>query len=298
MIDYLTLRDAAADPFRHMTFPAYRAVLDFDPVRPAPVLVGAMADGAAIGLALAAIASRGTDSELLSMYVEPNYRNRGVAAALVEKTCDELNARGVETVRATYMTGQPVTAAVERVFTKTGWSAPQTRMLVVRFTLESAAGAPWIGRFRKLPAGYDIVPWVGLTADERLRLRESQEHDHWIAEDLIPFDFEPGIEPVTSLALRYRGEVVGWCLNHIVGDVLRFTCSFMRRDLARLGRVLLLYCEAVARMPRIGLAAGMWTIPVRHASYVRFAQRRMQPYSVFFGETRGIVKSLAPQARR
>jgi GNAT superfamily N-acetyltransferase len=297
MIEYLTIRGSAVGAFRHMTFPAYRAALNLNAARPARVLVGAKANSAAIGLAFAAIASRGTGAELLSMYVDGDYRNRGVATALVEKICAELIARGVETIRATYMTGQPTTAAVERVFAKTGWSAPQTRMLVVRFTLDSVAGAPWITHFRMLPAGYDIVPWVELTADERTQLRTSQERDHWIAEDLVPFDFESGIEPITSLALRYRGEVVGWCLTHIIGDVLRFTCSYIRRDLARLGRVLPLYSEAITRMPRTGLVAGMWAIPVHHASFARFAQRRMQPYFVFFGETRGVRKSLVSQAQ-
>jgi GNAT superfamily N-acetyltransferase len=280
-----------------MTFPAYRALLNFSREQPLPVIVGARADGAPIGLALALIDTRRTYSELLSIYVDGNYRNRGVASVLVERTCAELTVRGFKSVHGCYMTGQPVTAALERVLAKTGWSAPLTRMLVVRCTLDSVAGAPWIENFRTLPTGYSLIPWVNLTAHERACLRSSNERDHWIADDLIPFDFEFNIEPVTSLALRYRGVIVGWCLNHIVGDVLRFTCSYMRTDLARLGRILLLYSEAVTRMTHIGITEGMWAIPACHSQYVRFAKRWMQPYSVFFGETRGIHKSLAPQTR-
>jgi len=297
VIEYLTPGDSAVDAFRHMTFPAYQAELNLDAERPSPVLVGAKINGAAIGLAFAAISSCGTRSQLLSMYVERDYRSRGVATALVKQTCMELIARGVETIRATYMTGQPATAAVERIFAKTGWSPPKARMLAVSFTLDSMVGAPWIDNFRILPTGYSIVPWIDLTSDERSQLRTSQERDHWIAEDLIPFDFESGIEPFTSLALRYRGEVVGWCLNHIVGDVLRFTCSYTRRDLARLGRGLLLFSETIKRMPRIGLVTGMWGIPVHHTAFARFALRRMRPYFVFFGETRGVRMSLVPKAQ-
>ena len=230
---------------------------------------------------------------MLSIYVDGNYRKQGVASVLLEKTCNELSARGVNSVRGSYMTCQPFTAAVERVLAKTGWSEPQTRMLVVRCTLDSVSGAPWINNFRELPTGYSIVPWVCLTADERASIRASNEHDHWIADDLIPFNYEYNVEPVTSLALRYRGAIVGWCLNHLIDDVLRFTCSYIHPDLARLGRVLLLYSEAVTRMARIGISKGMWAIPVCYLQNVRFAKRWMQPYAVFFGETRGVYKSLA-----
>ena len=78
--------------------------------------------------------------------------------------------------------------------------------------------------------------------------------------------------------------------------VLRFTCGFVHRDLQRMARILLLVNEAVERAPEIGMSQAMWTIPLAHESMVRFAQRWMQPYSTFFGETRGVGKRLAPEA--
>ena len=47
---------------------------------------------------------------------------------------------------------------------------------------------------------------------------------------------------MSSLGLRYRGEVVGWVINHRMDErTVRFTCSFMRRDLARRAAILALY---------------------------------------------------------
>ena len=290
MIQYSTLQGAEVDSFRWMTFPAYRQLLELK--QPRPSLVGARAGGLAIGLALAVADSRETEAELLSIYLHEEYRNQGVASALMERTFAELSARGVKTARGCYMTGQSATSAVERLLAKTGWSEPQTRKLVLRCTLDSVSGAPWIDKFRKLPAGYTIVPWVGVTAQERAWIVTSNDREHWIADDLNPFKFERDIEPVTSLALRHRGVIVGWCLNHVVDGVLRFSCSFMHPGLARLGRIFLLYSEAVTRMRLIGIAQGMWTIPTSHSAFALFAKRWMRPYSTFFGETRGVCKTI------
>jgi hypothetical protein len=37
----------------------------------------------------------------------------------------------------------------------------------------------------------------------------------------------------------------------------------------------------------------MWTTPLYHPRMAAFARRWMQPYSIYFGETRGVRKSLA-----
>ena len=164
-------------------------------------------------------------------------------------------------------------------------------MLVVRCSLDSIKSAPWLNRYA-LPKGYEVLPWAQVTSAEREALRVSNLEKPWIAPDLVPFDLEENYEPVTSLALRVNGAILGWCLNHVVDGILRFTCSFLRRDLQRLGRIVLLYSESVSRMPAAGLSVGMWTVPIRHAGMVNFANKHMQPYSIFFGETRGVTLHL------
>ena len=138
----------------------------------------------------------------------------------------------------------------------------------------------------------EVLPWSQVTAAERETLQTSNELNLWIAPDLIPFDHEENFEPATSVALRVKGAIVGWCINHVVDGILRFTYSFVRRDFQRLGRVVLLYGESVSRMPAAGLSVGMWAIPIRHAGMVNFARKHMQPYSIFFGDTRGVTLNL------
>ena len=292
MRTFIQLSDAeAAAQYRSMTFPAYRGLLDFNSAVVAPMAIGTLQNDAPAGLALLVASPSAGEAELLSIFVSPRLRRSGIALELMQRTLAYCKTHRIQNISASYMSGQDSTQTLENIFNKTGWTAPQTRMLVVRCSLDSIKSAPWLNRYA-LPKGYEVLPWAQVTTAEREALRVSNLEKPWIAPDLVPFDFEENYEPVTSVALRVNGAIVGWCLNHVVDGILRFTCSFLRRDLQRLGRIVLLYSDSVSRMPAAGLSVGMWTIPIGHAGMVNFARKHMQPYSIFFGETRGVTLHL------
>lgn len=276
--------------YRRLTFPAFRGWLD-TPCDPGLVAVGLRVDGASAGLALGWVGDDG-QATLASVFVLPEHRGQGGATALLAHWSRQAAQSGATAVQATWRSGQPTTAAVEALLARAGWSAPQPRMLVVVATLASIADAPWI-RPQALPADMRILPWQAVDAEARAALRASHAESPWIAPDLVPFDHEAGCEPNTSCALVWKGDVVGWVINHAVDGVLRFTCSFMHPRLQRLGRIVLLYQAAVARMPAAGFDTGMWTVPVWHPRMADFARRWMAPHATRFDETRGAGKSLA-----
>lgn len=292
---YRTL--GAGDPWGYQTytFPALRPLLDRAGAGHVVVVGADTVGGQPIGLALGAI-STGPDggrfAELLSLYVQPVARRRRIGAGLLAAFTDICRLQGLDEIRATYMTGQSSTPAVQALLARSGWSLPQPRMLVIQATLESIKAAPWMKDY-PLSEGMQIVRWMDLNEADRAGIRESQGSQHWIPDDLYPFDHEAHCEPVTSLALKLNGQVVGWVINHRMDNVLRYTCSFMHRRLQRMGRILLLYNESVARMPQAGLDTGMWTVPIWHAGMAAFARRWMAPYATRFEETRGSRLDLA-----
>ena len=291
-LDFEILKNgASARRFRNMTFPSYRHWLNFANDVPEPIAIGVVADGWPVALGMVAPGEVPNSGELLSLFVSADRRRQGIAAQLLAHTETACVQRGVDRVTARYMIEQNTVSALECALRKAGWGEPQTRMLVVRCSLDSIKDAPWMKEYR-LPHGYEIIPWVDVTAFERAHITETHRQTPWIAPDLVPFDFEAQSEPLTSVALRVNGQILGWCLNHVVDGILRYTCSFVRRDLQRLGRIVLLYNESVARMPRAGLSVGSWTVPLEHPSMASFARRHMQPYAIFFGETRGIEKRI------
>lgn len=298
---------APVDPrFAGMTFPAYRHFLDLEPVRRhpqvpntpvvMPVALGGRVGGEPAALALAEIREGQTaKAEVLSLFVVPEHRGRGLGTALLETMGAYLSRMGIVEVMGVYMTGQPGQQAVERILEKAGWSKPEIRQLTLRFTLEEARRTGWYGKY-PLEAGYTVFPWKYLTESEREALKASQRATGWIKPDLEPWKHDAeGFEPVSSLGIRLQGELVGWIINHALdARVVRFTCSFIRRDLGRRGKIVPVYSEAIRRLSEgTGFVECSLTAPVRHRGMSTFVLRRCAPFASFLGETRGTTKLLA-----
>ena len=276
-----------ASLFAPMTFPALRPLLFADPAR--RVALGATAAGEPVGLGLCERGPEGR-ARLHSIYVAEAFRGRGLATALLERLEVEAAAAGAWELSAVWMTGEPSTAAVERVLARRGWEPPALRMYVLKSDHPSIDRARWMTR--RLDPGFETFLWKDLTEAESLALHRRQETAP-VPAPLFPFDLNPYFEPHTSLGVRHRGEVVGWVVNHRFDErTLRFTCSYLREDLQGRGRLIAVYAESIDRMRPIGLSEAIWTVPAEFPRMVAFARRHLMPYATSIRETRGSRKLL------
>lgn len=300
-----------APAFAGMTFPAYRHLLRMEPAprhlddteqaTVQPVAVAATLDAEAVGLALGEVPVNDPTRhpELLSLFVRSDCRGRGLGRQLLGAFEDHLRDTGHAVVDAVYMTGRPTTEVIEHLFAARGWGKPVTRTITVRFTPEEAARTPWFQRVRLSPDEFEIFPWTDLTPDERDRARTSHDTTAWIAKGLEFWKHDYyGFDPISSLGLRYRGDLVGWVINHrISADCVRFTCSYMRQDLSRRGRILPLYTESITRINQAGIKECSLVTPLEYAEMAEFLRRRCASAVHFFAETRASAKLLRDLGR-
>jgi N-acetylglutamate synthase-like GNAT family acetyltransferase len=306
-----SLDPSAAERVRQWTFPAYRHLLtlqegvryprrgDWRRVRPY-AFTASDAEGHA-GLVLGCIplnvAANATDTqneaELLSLYVTPAMRDRGIGGRLVATLETAVRNAGFSRVTAVYMTGAPEIPFLERLFEHRGWSAPEVRMQVLKAPLEQALRAQWYSRY-ELRSGFELVPWEKVGPDDIARLRASHEARRWIAEDLVPWSYNmKDIEPASSIGVRLNGDLVGWVINHRMSpDTVRFTCAFIHPDLGRRARLIPAISESIRRAVDAGYRYLTLTVPADHPEMTRFAQRWCAPLASFHGETRGTFKDL------
>jgi GNAT superfamily N-acetyltransferase len=288
-----------------MTFPAYRHMLGLEPterILGAPgqrevrgLGVTAWRNGGLVGLGLAEVPG-GSDMdppEVLSLFVRQDHRNRGLATRLLEGLEQEIGGRGFDAVEAVYMTGKPSVPALERVLSRSGWAPPELRTLSVRFTPDEMARAPWFGG-ESLPEGFELLPWVELAPEALDEARGSHAQAPWIPAGLEPWRHGPGCDPVSSLALRLGGKVVGWVINHrLAPDTVGFTCSFVRRDVAPPAALFVLFTESIGRLREAGARLCALTVPAAHRDSLELVRRHCVPYAGFCAETRGSWKRLA-----
>ena len=300
------LEPSMADELEAMTFPRFRHLLLMFPAPRFPgdgdrrnvIATGMVARVGAqpVGLALAATPQDApAEAELLSLFVDPEWRGRGVATALLAALESQLVARGTVRIEGTYMTGKPAIQALERVLEKRGWEKPSIRTVSVKFTPEEARKTPWYRR-TLLPRGGEIFAWRDATPEELARLQQGHDASPWIAEGLEPWAHaQAGFDPASSVGLRYKGEIVGWVINHrIWKETIRFTCSFMRPDLARRAAILPLYVAAIERAAEAGYQYCTFITPVRYKEMVDFVVNHCARWIGYVGETRGVGKDLRP----
>ena len=266
--------------------------MESPPIEPLAVL--ASDGGRSLGLALAELPLSGDRApELLSLFVESEARGQGLGTRLMEQIAAEVHRAGYDRLETVYTTGRPSIPIIEHLLEKCGWERPVLRSVTVRFTPEEALRVPWLDKY-PLPAEYEIFPWHQITERERDDLRRTQEESPWIAQDLVPWEYETeNLDPVTSFGLRYRGVIVGWVLNHRIDDsTIRYTCSFIRKPLGRMGRILPLFSESLRRLGETGCRQCTFVTPLFHKGMAAFAKRWIGPYVSSLQETRGSTKLL------
>jgi GNAT superfamily N-acetyltransferase len=277
-----------AEEYEGFTYPRYRQFLAG---APQVVAVGASRWNEAVGLGLGRVwEDRGVGS-ILSITVAPNHRLKGIGTTLLARLEEELK-KECGCAEAVYMGNIPSAEAVKRILDKRGWGPVRPRMMVCRSNLELILKAPWMHR-SYLPPDFEIFPWIQLQQEERQKIREQRDFRYEVC--FSPFIEDEEIEPVSSLGLRYRGDVVGWLITHVIPpDTLRFTRMFVRPDLQKRGRAISLLIESMARYKDGPIASvapnGIFDIHVENRSMIEFAKRRLAPYMTDMYFSYGSVK--------
>jgi GNAT superfamily N-acetyltransferase len=287
------LKDSTAAKYKNLTFPSFRYFLQKIGSEKSLIAIAASYLEQPIGLAFGEIKQDDNSGEVYSIFVEPQYRCTGIGTNLLMRLEEELRGRGCTKIKLVYMTGKPTTLALERLLQKCNWTPPQPRMLVCKGNAETIMEANWIKKYSRLPSSYSIFPWMEITKQEREIIQQQMKTQSLIAKDLTPFEYEKHLEPLNSLGLRYQGQVVGWVINHRLSlDTIRYTCSFVREDLQKMGRIISLYSEAGKRQVKAKIPNVIWTTPFIHKPMVEFIKHRWTPYLTSITETRGTVKEL------
>ena len=293
MYQFSIIQDPKVAPLYYkLTFSRYYSKLQACNQESSIVAIAANFAEKPIGLALAEIQSN-HEAEVLSIFVEPSHRNQGVGTDLMKHLLDELKKRQCQSVQLVYITGKPSTPALEHLLEKFDWTPPEPRMLVCKGDRRTLS-APWLHKDYRLPSGFSIFPWVEITEQERITLQKEQENESWIPSQLNPFQHEKKMEPLSSMGLRYHNRVVGWLITHRIAiDTIRYTSSYIKPDLQKLGRILALYVETTKRNAAIPeLSKAIWTVPFIYPSMVNFVKKHLTSYMISIEESRGSSKRL------
>ena len=223
-----------------------------------------------------------TRAHLRSVFVEPAYRGRGVAGALLDATHRYVRRGGARVIDAMYEGPAP---ALERALAKAGWRWPMPGMLVCR-----ASKAVMRGRWARArpPRDVTLFPWAALSSDAAARVRAG-EHP----EALSPFTAEPS-DDVTSVGARAGPDIVGWLITHRVErDVVRYSRLFVRPERRHGLLGLALVAEAMRRQDAAAIPFATFGVRSDNQTMRRFVERSLATHLDEITDTRFAERDLA-----
>jgi GNAT superfamily N-acetyltransferase len=223
--EFYTPTAAEAAGFAHLTYGTYAALL----ADPTSLRAAALHRGQPVGLALGASHPRFAYSKLLSIFVEPAHRRRGVAARLLQQWEGLARRRGDTLLKASYIAPK---LAVEGLLLKCGWEPPQHTMDILHAPFAGVASIIERALLPPLPAEAEFFPWEERTADDLAQLdARADEFGEALHPELDDTPLEAG-----SVGLRLGGQLAGWALLHpINADIVRCSALFLFREARRPG---------------------------------------------------------------
>jgi GNAT superfamily N-acetyltransferase len=279
-MEFRLLTPADTPAYRSLTFPRYRDWLSDEVLEAGVTGIKVENEGQACGLALAKLAPDHQEARLASLVVVPECRGAGLGTTLLERLEAVLRQQGCQQMSVNYSSGQSTVPAFERILQKCAWGPPELVQIVSKGDRPSTERLRWL-RLR-LPAGFESFFWVNLPEDERQALQAEQVTKPWYPEYLSPFAGEELIDAVTSLGLRYQGQVVGWSICHrLTPDTTRHTSVFVRAELDGAGAGIPLLAESLRRV--LADTPAQYLVFVVHAQnepMLRFARRHIIPHMI------------------
>ena len=253
-----------------------------------PVGIGIAVRGWAMNGELTNVAPPASSARILGVTVARSYRRIGIGKAIVTALEEELLAHGIRDITTNFaMPSADGLLAIDALLRSAKWNTRELTMLQCRAD-HALLSAPIMRDQAVLPPEYAIVDWVDLDDQDRDSIRESQRQSPWFPETLDPFHYEPELEVLNSLALRYNGDIVGWLITRRTSDTtMYYRCLFVREDLAKLGRGFALIHEAISRHAELvqsGPGYGEWSTPASLRPMCAFIRRRLEPYGAVVTE--------------
>ena len=265
--------------FESLTFPYFRPLLTEAGLNNRLVTIGASLLRQPVGLALAEIdAEDRSKAEIHSIAVAAAHRKVGLGYRLLQEMEEALAQRGVTNVQITYMSGLPYTSIIEKLLQRSQWMEPRYRMMVCESDMQTISEAPWMQE-RSFPPEFSVFQWCDRTAADLADLRERQAVKPWYPEELTPFKDEHLLEPYSSLGLRFKGQLIGWCLTHVLdSETVRYSTLFVAEEHQKMGRAIPLLACSITDLRKSQYFKARFDVALDSKPMIRFVKRRMSPY--------------------
>lgn len=226
-IDLHTLSSKELQAFRRVAGPelewCFHVDLEKDKIKGSIYAIGAWHNKKPVGLALGSIGDFGFFGKVLCLWVDENHRLRHIGSKLFSELTETLKNKKCRHLTFNYSDQLPTLPILEHILKKNHWEGSRT--FIKRYKFDGFTfHPPWLDIPLNYQAGIEEFPWRDLKKSERAQIEHLFDQERF-DRSVYPFGIdEQKIEPLNSLGLRDKDQIVGWMITHRIGsDTIRYS---------------------------------------------------------------------------
>ncbi|PKK89787.1 MAG: hypothetical protein CVV64_12760 [Candidatus Wallbacteria bacterium HGW-Wallbacteria-1] len=277
-----------------LTFPSLRPILKNPPAHECLALAAAW-DNVPVGLAITRITSDDS-AELLSIFIDPKSRGRGIGSALISENERILLGAGVRKIEVNISGGHRNFEMLKNFVSGRGFGDMKSSMVMGKFQRDRIHEMKWVDRYT-LPPGFEATAWAGQSEAERDQIiAESTPQGQEPVGSAAAWPYsEPELhEPLTSLLLRKEGKIMGWIVCHrIQPELIRYTHLYVKEEFQQFGLLIPLFAQALQLHRESGPERGIFAIRQTNDGFMNFFRKRLAPHLTSFSESLVFTKQLS-----
>ena len=232
MYDYLILDRRNAPAYKHLTYYWFQDCLNLLSTQFTTIAIGVAFQGQPVGLILAEYPKDRGRAVILSLFVAPEHRQRGIGTALLIQIEQILTVSGCEQIDFIHSLNL-MTPVIERILDRQSWSPSSANSLQCLTDLKTIEQAPFLNRYT-FPQKFMIFPWSELTELERSQI-EHKENGLDYPDELLPFR-AGRIETPASIGVRDGDRVIGWSIvAQVSPNCVSYSSLFVRPEYRSIG---------------------------------------------------------------
>lgn len=220
---------------------------------------------------------------MTSLEVIPGHQNKGIGSKLMRHLIEHLKSLEFRILNFQYND----CPYMEKMLQQTGWEP--TTLLMRRyffdessFLNESALPDWYFSPLPKLSQDFSLFLWSEALPKEIETAKDWAKSNPPI-QQYSPFDDEHPFDPITSLGLRYKGELAGWMVTHrLKPQLLRYTGFYVVPEVRGIGPAVCMLKESIRRHIENDVhTVGMMEINFKLAPsrWIQFIEKRLEPFT-------------------
>jgi GNAT superfamily N-acetyltransferase len=231
------------------------------------------------GMAVAEFDKAKSHSEIISLFVDMEYRRKGIGSSLVNYITRALASRGYSEARIYYRTDWEGKGFISRLVERDKWTSPLTLMHIFKSSIAHRDEVKWT-HDRHLPEGMQIVLWDGIDDKLKTDLEQQISNEKIVHSYLSPFINKERIEPLNSVGLLYKSRVIGWNITYRIDkDTIEYNNLFVRKEYRKFATLpIALLNRSVQIQFSSNIPVFIWIIDNADRRMLSFIYRRIGPF--------------------